>query len=105
MAGYSGKSLSSKLGIKDGFKIFLVNSPKDFEGSLEPLPKTVSFNEKPPYDFIHLFTKKSSELNKEFPSLKAKLVTNGLFWISWPKKSSQVETDLDENIVREVGLR
>ena len=57
------------------------------------------------YDYIHLFTKSRVELTREFPSLKNHLDADGMLWISWPKKASKIETDLDENIVREIGLK
>ncbi len=58
-----------------------------------------------PVDYIHLFTKSKDELQTQFPILKAALAQNGLLWISWPKKASKVTTDLNENIVREIGLQ
>ena len=56
-------------------------------------------------DFVHLFTDGRSTLAKEMPKLRDSLKPNGTLWISWPKKSSGVRTDLDENIVRDIGLK
>ena len=55
-------------------------------------------------DFAMLFTKSRAELTKEFPRLARTLAPTGMLWISWPKKSSRVATDIDENVVREIGL-
>lgn len=58
-----------------------------------------------PIDFIHFFTRAAAELESRFPQLKAALAFDGMLWVSWPKKASKVNSDLDENVVREVGLR
>ena len=55
-------------------------------------------------DFAMLFTKSHVELEKEFPQLAKLLTPAGMLWVSWPKKSSGVPTDVDENIVRDIGL-
>jgi len=55
-------------------------------------------------DFIHLFTKERAKFEKEFLKLKAELKKEGMLWVSWPKKSSKVASDLDENIIRNYGL-
>lgn len=57
-----------------------------------------------PLDFIHFLSKKREELETRFPSLKKALSQGGMLWISWPKVSSKVETDLKEDVVREIGL-
>ena len=51
-----------------------------------------------------VFTKSEMQLTKEFKKLAKRLAPAGMLWVSWPKKSSGVPTDLDENIVREIGL-
>jgi hypothetical protein len=51
-----------------------------------------------------LFTKSADALKREFPRIGKNLAPAGMLWISWPKKSSGVPTDLNENIVREIGL-
>jgi len=106
-AGCSKKSLIEKLGIREGFKIIIINPPEDYNSTLGKLPKGVFVTKtlKGPLDFIHFFTKERDELESEFPILKHQLSPNGVLWISWPKASSRVETDLDENMVREIGLK
>jgi len=51
-----------------------------------------------------VFTKSKAPLTKEFQRISRLLAPAGMLWVSWPKKSSGVPTDLDENIVREIGL-
>lgn len=106
MPGYSGTPLPKKLGIKDGLTAFLIDAPREVQAELKPALsacKTVDAN-KAPLDFIHLFTKSKSALAKDFKRLSKQLAPAGMLWISWPKKSSGVATDLDENVVRNVGL-
>jgi hypothetical protein len=107
MAGYSGTPLAQKLGFKEGFRAALVNPPKDFLKELGKLPANVQIvteNLRKPLDLIVLFTDSERILKREFPRLAQKLADNGMLWISWPKKSSGVATDLSENIIREIGL-
>jgi hypothetical protein len=106
MAGYSDTPLIKKLGIKEGFRILIVNSPKDFPATLGSLPnnvKRVKSNSKT-IDFILLFSNAEKKLKKEFPQLARKLVSNGMLWVAWPKKSSGVETDLLFENVQRIGL-
>jgi hypothetical protein len=105
MAGYSGTPLVKKLGIKDDSSVALVNEPDGLRKELV-LPPTVSVNGKSrqPVDFVLLFVKSQQALEKDFPRYAAKLNPAGMLWVSWPKKASGVQTDLNENIVRDIGL-
>lgn len=106
MAGYSGTPLAKKLGIKDGFQIALVDSPKDFRKELGDLPAGVKFKSSTakPLDLILLFVRSESELARRFLPLAANLNANGMIWVAWPKKSSGVATDLSFNNVQRIGL-
>jgi hypothetical protein len=101
MAGYSGTPLIKKLGIKDGFSVALLGAPSDV---IKELGIPGSVKGKPPLDYAHLFVKTQAELKEAFPLWAAKLAPSGMLWISWPKKTSGVASDLNENIVREIGL-
>ncbi len=107
-AGYSGTPLIKKLGIKPGQRVCILNSPEDYPKTLGPLPIGVQLVSKltkdHSLDLIHYFTLKSQQLHLKFPDLKAALAYNGILWISWPKKSAKVQSDLDENIIRDYGL-
>ncbi|MGZ4537243.1 MAG: DUF3052 domain-containing protein [Nocardioidaceae bacterium] len=103
-AGYSGTPLPRKLGIKPGHRVLLVGAPEDFD--LGPLPE-VQLNRRAgrtPYDVILAFTPDRRALDRRFAPLADRLIGNGGLWIAWPKRSSGVPTDLDENVVRDVGL-
>ena len=106
-SGYSKRSLPEKLGIKPGFKMIILNPPSGYDSTLGELPSNLRITKslRGPLDFIHLFTSRRDELEREFPRLKGELAEDGMLWISWPKGSSKVETDLNEGVVREIGLR
>ena len=106
MAGYSGTPLAKKLGIKEGSRIALVNAPKDFQFELGELPDNVQFIKRPTklLDIILLFVLTERALTRDFAKLAATLVSNGMIWIAWPKKTSGVATDLSEQRVRQIGL-
>lgn len=106
MPGYSGTPLPKKLGIKDGHQLCLIAAPVEVRSELKSALASckVVADAKPPLDFAMFFTKSGAELKKEFPRISKALAPAGMLWISWPKKASGVPTDLDENVVREIGL-
>ena len=106
MAGYSGTPLAKKLGIKEGCRIALVNPPTDFESVLGELPDNVQFIKRPAksLDIILFFVLSERVLARDFAKLARALVSNGMIWIAWPKKTSGVTTDLSEQRVRQIGL-
>jgi len=107
MAGYSATPLAKKLGLKPGFRVGFVNSPTNFRKDLGTLPDDVKVsvtNLTKPLDLIILFVDQESRLRGAFPLLAEKLTANGMLWIAWPKKSSNVPTDLSFNNVQRIGL-
>ena len=106
MAGYSGTPLAKKLGIKPGARLLVVNEPDGLRDWLAPLPEGIVWcgEEHRDLDVVHFFTTDSSELIAGFPALAGALKPNGGLWISWPKRSAQVPTDLDGNRIRKIGL-
>jgi len=103
-AGYSGTPLVDKLGIKPGSRLQFVDAPANLPALLGPLPAGARAVGRGALDFAMLFVKSGSELEKRFGKLRDRLESNGILWVSWPKKVSGVSTDLTENVVREVGL-
>jgi hypothetical protein len=106
MAGYSKTPLAQKLGIKPGMKVTALNAPADYRNLLAPLPAGVSFIDKASAGagFVHLFVTERRVLEKELKRLRRLLDDAGLLWISWPKKSSGVATDITEDVIRQVCL-
>src|SRR5216684_4718028 len=106
MAGYSGTPLPQKLGIKPGSKLGLFDAPPGFERTLGALPDGVTRATRlgGSLDVAVFFATSRAALEKRFPAYAKAIAPAGSLWISWPKKSSGKKTDLDENIVRAVGL-
>ncbi|MEY2551013.1 MAG: hypothetical protein QOG12_1157 [Verrucomicrobiota bacterium] len=106
MAGYSKTPLAQKLGIKPGMKVAVSGAPAGYRKLLAPLPEKVSFTEKASAGsgFVHLFVSERRILEKELRRLRALLDDAGVLWISWPKKSSGVTTDITEDVIRDVCL-
>jgi hypothetical protein len=105
MPGYSGTPLFKKLGIKGGIRVALLDLPAEVRAELNPALSTCQIDRygKKPVDFILYVAKSRAGLN-DFDHVVKSLAPNGMIWISWPKKSSGVPTDLDENKVRNIGL-
>ena len=106
MAGYSGKPLVAKLGIKPDTRIAILNAPRGYERILGKLPQRVtrSATVVGPLDFIQFFTDSERALERRFRALERALATAGMLWISWPKQASGVATDLTEDVIRAIGL-
>lgn len=106
MAGYSGTPLAKKLGIKAGSRVLLAGEPDNYRKLVEPLPDGVTFDSRlsNSTDLVHFFSVKKAELAKALKSYRANLAPEGVVWVSWPKKSAKVPTDITEDTVRELAL-
>ena len=106
MAGYSGTPLPQKLGIKPGLTVVTINAPANYRRLLGQIPDSVTFSErlKSGSSFVHLFTSRRSEMQKKMSILRGKISDNGAIWVSWPKKSSGISTDVTEDVIREIAL-
>ena len=99
-SGYSGTPLPQKLGIKDGSRVLLDGAPPEFDLGTDVHTRRT----KALYDVALLFARDRTRLESRWPVLHAAVTPAGRLWVAWPKKASGVETDLDENVVREHGL-
>jgi hypothetical protein len=106
MAGYSGKPLSQKLGLKPGFCIFVDGAPSDYRDLVGGLPERARIVARPkaPLDVVHLFATEAKGLAGKLRSYRDAIAPDGMIWVSWPKKSSGVATDLGEAVVRDTAL-
>ena len=106
MPGYSGTPLVKKLGIKAGCRVMLVHPPTDYVAMLAPLPDGVRFDARLTVstDIIHVFSIDSAELAGLLKTYRAKLKASGAIWVSWPKKSAKVATDVTEGTIRQLAL-
>ena len=106
MAGYLGTPLVQKLGIKPDARVRFVNAPPDFAATLGTLPLGVEQvgGAAKNLDLAVLFVAETAALTERFPKVAVRLASAGMLWVAWPKKTSGVPTDLNENIVRDIGL-
>ncbi len=106
MAGYSGTPLAKKLGIGIGAEVLPLNPPGNYEELLDPLPDEVNFVEMltPATDVVHLFTASRAELSRILAAYRTTIRPDAALWVSWPKKSSKVPTDITEDVIRDVCL-
>jgi hypothetical protein len=107
-AGYSGTPLPTKLGIKAGHAIALIEAPPGFADSLQPLPERVAaqadLDGDVPLDVIVCFVLQRAELAAQLDRLRARMAPACGLWIAWPKRASKVPTDMSEHVVREIAL-
>jgi hypothetical protein len=105
MAGYSETPLVDKLGLRAGMRVHFAGAPPDYFKTLGRTPTIIMMTKvKGPLDFVQLFTRSRADLEERFEPIMNAMDTDGMFWVSWPKKASGVETDLTEDVVREVAL-
>jgi hypothetical protein len=104
MAGSSRRPLSAKLGIRPGVRVWVVNAPEGYLDRLKLPGGRARKTDGGAMDFIQVFATQRASLAESFPKLARGLSPGGMLWVSWPKKASKVAGDLDENVVREVGL-
>jgi hypothetical protein len=104
--GYSSTPLAKKLGIKSPLKLLTVNAPKEYKSWLGDLPEDVKLitKAKPPIEAAHVFATESAFLDAQLSRLRYELKQDGFVWVSWPKKSSKVPTDIMEDTIREIAL-
>jgi hypothetical protein len=106
MAGLSGKSVVQKLGLKPGFCIFVDGSSVAYRDVVGELPAGVRMAKaaKGQLDVVHLFAAEAKGLAAKLRRYRQAITPDGMIWVSWPKKSSGVATDLTDIFVRETGL-
>ncbi len=103
-AGYSGTPLPRKLGVAPGTTVALINAPSDFATTLgAPADVTLRTDARGKWDLLLLFVTSRAELARRLPGIVKRLEKRS-FWIAWPKKASGVQTDLTEDVLRELAL-
>jgi len=106
MAGTSGKSLSQKLGLKPGFRIFADGAPADYRKIVGEWPEgaRIVARAAAPLDVVHVFAAEAKGLAAKLTRYRDAIVPDGMIWVSWPKKASSVATDLSDVVVRDLAL-
>jgi hypothetical protein len=103
--GYSGKPLAKKMGLSPGIKVALVDAPADFAETLQaPDGVTLRDGLRGRADVIICFVTDRARLTRRLPALQRALPPDGSLWMAWPKRSSGVPTDVNENVLRELIL-
>jgi hypothetical protein len=104
--GYSGTPLPQKLGIKPGMSIAVLKAPPDIEGILGDLPEgvTISHRLTGHRDLVLIFITRQVDLTSRLPGLINAVAPNGMIWVAWPKRASKIETDMTEDVIREIVL-
>jgi Protein of unknown function (DUF3052) len=105
-SGYSGTALEKKLGIKENFRIRLIHAPENYFDFFMEWPSNIEISDDPlkKKNLIHLFTKEFSVYYTLLPLLKEEIEQNGMIWVSWPKKSSKISSDVSEDLIRNYAL-
>jgi len=107
MAGYSATPLWKKLGYKSGHRALLVEAPAGYARLLAlPAEVHVTWLDRPAkgMGFVHLFVLAAAVLRTNLTALRRQIASDGVIWVSWPKKSSGVATDITEDTIRAVAL-
>jgi hypothetical protein len=106
MAGASGKPVVEKLGIKPSFCIFTAGAPAAYDDIVGKLPANVTIARrlKAPLDMVHVFATDAAGLAAKLRSYRAAITPDGMIWVSWPKKSSGIASDLSDVMVRQTAV-
>ena len=98
--------MPQKLGIKPGTILVAIDPPENYRKLLAPVPSGVNFATRPVGNtkFVHLFVKERRALTEHLRQLRQKIAEDAIVWVSWPKKSSGVPTDVTEDVIRAVAL-
>jgi hypothetical protein len=104
--GYSGKPLAAKLGIQDGTTVYALGAPADYARWLGPLPPgaTIVSRFSATACFVHVFASERAALAREVARCRGRLAADAVLWVSWPKKSAKLATDITEDTIRELAL-
>lgn len=106
MAGYSGTPLPKKLGLRPGMTLVAIDAPNEYRSWLGEIPADLAVvsTSKKQVEAAHIFATKKAILKKHLVIFRRRLEQSGFIWVSWPKKASKVETDISEDVIREIAL-
>ena len=105
-SGYSGKSLTDKLGLKIDTNLAIINAPDYYDDLIGgwPVGSSISRSLDEVFEFIHYFVTSRSQLEADLDPLISHFEKKGMLWVSWPKQASSVSTDVTEQTLRDVLL-
>ena len=104
--GYSGTPLPRKLGIKSGMSMAVLNAPPNLDAILGELPERVTTSQRlgGHRDLVLIFITRQADLAARVPALASAIAPKGMVWVAWPKRASKIETDMTEDVIREIVL-
>jgi hypothetical protein len=104
--GYSGTPLATKLGLKPGHRVLLVDAPEELPVLLQALPEGLQFvsSLRGKVDVVHAFFTRRQDLAAALSRYRDRLAPDAVLWVSWPKKASKRPTDITEDLIRELAL-
>ncbi|HEV8238520.1 MAG TPA: DUF3052 family protein [Thermoanaerobaculia bacterium] len=104
----SGRPLFVKLGLEEGMRGAVLGGPPRYRESLMSDSGAELGDALAPgrheLAFVQLFVTRRVELARALPRAMKSLADRGALWVSWPKRAARVETDVTEDVVREVAL-
>ena len=105
-SGYSGTPLARKLNLKDGMRVWWDGIPPSVrdEIAVEGFVFELLDAARAPIDAAHIFVTERADLKTKLRHLLPLLAPPGMIWVSWPKKTSKVPTDITEDVIRDVCL-
>ena len=106
-AGYSGTPTAQKLGLTPGSRVIVSGMPGDYDRLVGGIPAGVELRSslRGKADIVHVFVKREADLTKRLDAMRKPIEPDGAIWVSWPKRTSKVATDLTEDAIRRVALR
>ncbi len=105
-AGYSTTALADKLGFKPGMRLFIADMPDSVraEAQVDVIGLELLAAPCTGIDAAHIFVTERAVLAREIAALRQLIAPSGFIWVSWPKKAAKMDTDIIEDIIREVAL-
>jgi hypothetical protein len=105
-SGYSGTPLAKKLSLRDGQRVWFGGMPQHVGDEIDEYALELTFVADPAegIDAAHVFVTRREELENLLPSLRQQIASDGQVWVSWPKQTAKVQTDVTEDTIREVAL-
>ncbi len=106
MAGYSTTALTKKLGILPNSELVIMNEPQEFRRLIKPIPEGVRVEARVTKrtNMVHIFATSKNRLGESLQLCITQIAQDAVIWVSWPKKSSKMKSDVTENIIREIAL-
>lgn len=98
--------LNRKLGLKPGARMAVLNPPDRYWDLVHPLPDGVAVAgpRAKKLDFVHVFVERRAELARALPKLMPRIKPDAMIWVSWPKRTSGFDSDMSEDVIREIAL-